>query len=246
MKRLFDFSLSLIGLLALSPILFGFIFIVWLQDLKSPFYVAPRVGKNMRIFRMVKLRSMVVNADQNGVDSKSSNDMRITTVGRIIRKCKLDELTQLWNILIGDMSFVGPRPNVEREVALYTAEEQRLLCVRPGITDFSSIVFSDEGDILKGAKDPDLLYNQLIRPWKSRLGLFCIEKSSFLCDLKVILLTVVAIFSRHKALKGTHKLLKSLGADRQLLSVSLRNSVLLPHPPPGADLVVKSRSLDTI
>ena len=125
---------------------------------------------------MVKIRSMIINADKTGVDSTSSDDMRITSVGKVIRKLKLDELSQLWNVLIGDMSLVGPRPNVKSETDLYTKIEKNLLNVKPGITDFSSIVFSDEGDILSGSDDPDLLYNQLIRPWKSRLSLFYIEK----------------------------------------------------------------------
>ena len=146
-------------------------YLVYRQDKESPFYMAPRVGRNNTIFKMAKLRSMVSNADKSGVDSTSANDSRITPIGHKIRKYKLDELTQLWNVFIGDMSLVGPRPNVQRDVDLYTKDEKNLLNVRPGITDFSSIVFSDEGDILKDKKDPDLSYNQLIRPWKSRLGL---------------------------------------------------------------------------
>ena len=120
---------------------------------------------------MVKLRSMIINADKNKVDSTASDDMRITRVGMMIRAYKLDELTQLINVLKGDMSLVGPRPNVQRDVDLYSETEKRLLSVKPGITDFSSIIFSDEGDILSGLDDPDIAYNQLIRPWKSRLGI---------------------------------------------------------------------------
>ena len=112
MKRLLDICVSLIGLLALSPVLLPVIFLVWRQDGHSPFYIAPRVGKGERIFRMVKLRSMVINADKSGVDSTSGNDSRITAVGHFIRRYKLDELTELWNVLLGDMSLVGPRPNV--------------------------------------------------------------------------------------------------------------------------------------
>lgn len=241
MKRFFDIVVSLVGLIFVSPILMVFIFAIWLQDFRSPFYVAPRVGKNMRIFRMVKLRSMVVNADKSGVDSTSANDMRITTIGKIIRKCKIDELAQLWNVLLGDMSFVGPRPNVEREVSLYTDQERHLLDVRPGVTDFSSIVFSDEGDILANADDHDLQYNQIIRPWKSRLGLFYIKHNSMLLDIKLIILTVVAIFSRSQALSGIQRILLTLGVDQQLLTVSMRNSALYSYPPPGADSIVESR-----
>ena len=170
MKRLMDILASFFGLLLTSPILLTFMFLVWRQDGHSPFYIAPRMGKDEKPFRMVKLRSMVKNADRSGVDSTAADDMRITRVGHLIRKFKLDELTQLLNVLKGDMSLVGPRPNVQRETDLYTDSENKLLSVRPGITDFSSIVFSDEGDILEGQEDPDIAYNQLIRPGKSRLA----------------------------------------------------------------------------
>ena len=160
------------------PIMLPVIILVWLQDLKSPFYIADRVGKNRKIFKMVKLRSMVIGADKSGVDSTGANDSRITTIGKLIRKFKLDEISQLWNVLLGDMSLVGPRPNVKTETDMYTEEEGLLLSVKPGITDFSSIVFSDEGDILANKIDPDLSYNQLIRPWKSRLGIIYIKNQS--------------------------------------------------------------------
>jgi len=159
----------------------------------------------------------------------------------LIRKFKIDELSQLWNVLKGDMSFVGPRPNVEREVILYTDEERHLLDIRPGITDFSSIVFSDEGDILEGAENPDLLYNQIIRPWKSRLGLFYIQHHNLLLDIKLIFLTVMAIVSRRQALDMIVKILADLEADSQLIATAKRNSELQPFPPPGSDTVVTSR-----
>ena len=159
MKRTFDIVISLLGLSILSPILWIFVILIWLQDFHSPFYVAPRVGRNGKLFRMVKLRSMVAYADKSGVDSTSTDDIRITWVGHIIRRYKLDEFSQLWNVLKGDMSLVGPRPNVQRDVALYTAEERHLIDIRPGITDISSIVFSDEGAILAGSNDPDLKYS---------------------------------------------------------------------------------------
>lgn len=241
MKRLFDIIASFFGLLLMSPILLLFIFLIWLQDFRSPLYIAPRVGRNGRIFKMVKLRSMVVNADKAGVDSTSADDKRITWVGRIIRRYKLDEFSQLWNVLWGQMSLVGPRPNVMKDVELYTDEEQHLLDVRPGITDFSSIVFSDEGDILAGSGNPDLRYNQVIRPWKSRLGLLYIENLSFCLDLKIILLTLVAIISKPLALKGVQKILRKLGANKQLLEVARREGPLQPYPPPGADRVVEYR-----
>lgn len=241
MKRLIDILLSLTGLILCSPVLLPTIFLVWVNDWHSPFYVAQRVGKKEKLFNMIKLRSMVINADKSGVDSTSSSDQRITSVGRFIRKYKLDELSQLWNVFIGDMSLVGPRPNVKRETDLYTKEEKLLLTVKPGITDFSSIVFSDEGEILKDQPDPDIAYNQLIRPWKSRLGIFYIQNRNTMIDLKLILLTAISILSREKALKGVSKMLISSGATEDLVAISLRKCELTPAPPPGAIRIVTNR-----
>jgi lipopolysaccharide/colanic/teichoic acid biosynthesis glycosyltransferase len=241
MKRFIDFAFSLVGLVILSPVLLLFMVIVWLQDFSSPFYIATRVGKNGKSFKMVKLRSMVVNAEKAGVDSTAADDKRITWIGHIIRRYKLDEFSQLWNVLKGDMSLVGPRPQVERDVALYTEDERRLLNIRPGITDFSSIVFSDENEILAGVDNPDLKYNQVIRPWKSRLGLLYVKRHTLFIDLQVILLTVIAIFSRRIALNRLQPILEKCGADDQSLRVARRQGHLLPYPPPGSDKVVTSR-----
>jgi lipopolysaccharide/colanic/teichoic acid biosynthesis glycosyltransferase len=241
MKRIVDFTFSLLGLLLCSPILVPVIFLVWIQDWHSPFYIAPRVGKNERLFKMVKLRSMIINADKSGVDSTSSSDKRITGVGRFIRRYKMDELSQLWNVLIGDMSLVGPRPNVKRETDLYTAEEKKLLRVKPGITDFSSIVFSDEGDILKDQADPDIAYNQLIRPGKSKLGIFYIEHRSTGIDFQLIFTTVVAVISREKALRKVVAMLQNLHADEELIAIAKRDQPLVPTPPPGATKIVTNR-----
>ena len=240
-KRLVDILASFFGLLVTSPILLPVMFLVWKEDKKSPFYIAPRSGRNGTTFKMVKLRSMVVDADKSGVDSTSGNDMRITPIGHKIRRYKLDELIQLWNVLIGDMSLVGPRPNVKSETDLYTDVEKELLLVRPGITDFSSIVFSDEGEILEGKDNPDLAYNQLIRPWKSRLGLAYIENQSFLLDLQLIFYTIVAIISKPKALIWVAKKLNNLDVDVDTVRVSKREVNLFPFPPPGSDEIVSSR-----
>lgn len=236
-----DIVISASGLILISPILLLSMLLIWLQDFHSPFYIAPRVGKNERIFKMVKLRSMVVNADRTGVDSTSSNDSRITVIGRIIRKFKLDEITQLWNVFRGDMSLVGPRPNVKRETDLYTNVEKGLLDVKPGITDFSSIVFSDENDILKDSKNPDLDYNQLIRPWKSRLGLLYTSNQSVFIDIRLVYLTILAILSREKALKGVCKLLEQIDVPKDVINVAKRESGLVAFPPPGSDAIVTSR-----
>jgi lipopolysaccharide/colanic/teichoic acid biosynthesis glycosyltransferase len=241
MKRMLDIVLASIGLLFASPVLLPVMFLIWWQDKHSPFYIAPRTGKDERPFRMVKLRSMVMHADKSGVDSTAANDRRITAVGRFVRRYKLDELTQLWNVLKGDMSLVGPRPNVERETRMYTPLEKRLLSVRPGITDYASIVFSDEGDILKDRPDPDVAYNQLIRPYKGQLGLFYIAHSSLALDLKLILLTAVAIASRARALRGVVRDLQQRGAAAELIRVAARQSPLEPAPPPGAEQIVTER-----
>jgi lipopolysaccharide/colanic/teichoic acid biosynthesis glycosyltransferase len=240
-KRALDVLGSAFGLIVAAPVLLPVMLLVWLQDFHSPFYIAPRVGKGGRNFRMVKLRSMVMNADRSGVDSTSARDPRITSLGQFIRRYKLDELTQLWNVLKGDMSLVGPRPNVKRETDLYTTVEQGLLGVAPGITDFASIVFADEGDILKNEPDPDIAYNQIIRPWKSRLGLFYIEHRSLALDVQLLLLTVRAIVGREGALQSVSRLLQDLGADSGLCRVALRLDRLRPTPPPGATEVVTSR-----
>ena len=243
LKRLFDIVASFCGLVVASPILIPTMVAVWLQDYHSPFYVAPRVGRGEKMFKMIKMRSMVMNADKSGVDSTGANDRRITAVGHFIRRYKLDELTQLWNVLKGDMSLVGPRPNVKRETDLYTPVEKKLLSVKPGITDLASIVFSDEGDILKDSKDPDLDYNQLIRPWKSRLALVTVEHQSIAMDIRICLLTVAAILDRQKALEGVQQILNSIGADAELKRAAARREPLKPSPPPGASEIVMTRTV---
>ena len=143
-KTLFDLFLSSILFILFLPLLIIFPFLIWYQDRSNPFYIANRVGKNGRLFKMIKFRTMIFNADKTGIDSTAINDNRITKLGHFIRRYKIDEIPGLINILKGEMSFVGPRPNVKRETDLYTNEEKILLNMKPGITDFSSIVFSDE------------------------------------------------------------------------------------------------------
>ncbi len=241
MKRLFDIVASASGLMASSPVTVPTALAVFWQDKHSPFYIADRVGKGGKLFKMIKLRSMIINADKSGVDSTQNNDNRITPVGQFIRKYKLDEMTQLLNVLAGDMSLVGPRPNVKRETDLYTDIEKGLLDVRPGITDLASIVFADEGDILEGKEDPDIAYNQLIRPWKSRLALFYIENQSVALDAEIILATIETIVDRPKALKRVQKILRKLGAPEDLIEVAGREKELVPTAPPGTDEIVTTR-----
>jgi len=243
MKRIFDLILSFLGLIFIFPIILFACLGIYLQDKHSPFYIARRVGKNNRSFNMIKLRSMIVNAEKSKVDSTSLNDPRITKIGKSIRKFKLDELSQLYNVLIGEMSLVGPRPNVKRETDLYTTIEKQLLKVKPGITDFASIVFSDESEILKNVENPDIAYNQLIRPWKSKLGLFYIKKQSLKVDIVIIFLTILSILSRKSSLFILHKILKKLNAPKDLLKIVLREKPLKPLPPPGSNKLVQTRSL---
>jgi lipopolysaccharide/colanic/teichoic acid biosynthesis glycosyltransferase len=139
------------------------------------------------------------------------------------------------------MSLVGPRPNVEDEARLYTEEEKHLLDVRPGITDMASIVFADESDILKGHDDPDLAYNQLIRPWKSRLGLLYVEHASFWLDVQLIFMTILAIICRRPAVLRVGRLVQALGGNDTLCVVARRETELTPHPPPGMQEIVTVR-----
>ena len=212
-----------------------------MQDFKNPFYVAKRVGKNENFFLLIKFRSMIINASNTGVDSTASDDNRITGVGKIIRKFKIDEIPQLLNVLIGHMSLVGPRPNVIRETNLYSQEEKKILSIRPGITDISSIIFSDEGEILKGSKDPDIDYNQLIRPWKSRLALFYINNSSVVLDIKILLWTLLSIPNREKVLKIISNFLDNKKCDKKLVEVCERKTRLEPYPPPGFNTIIDTR-----
>jgi len=237
-KRIFDILLSLGGLLFFSPILIIFLISVWRYDKKLPLYISPRIGKNIKIFNLIKIRTMTVDADKKGISSTSEDDTRIIPIGQKIRKYKIDELTQLFNVLIGNMSLVGPRPNVKSEVDLYTEIEKELLSVKPGITDFSSIVFSDEGKILENKENPDLSYNQLIRPWKSRLGLIYIKHKSILLDLELIMFTVVALVSKPLALKWVVKKLEKFNVDQKIVEVAKRDKELYPFPPPGSDKIV--------
>jgi len=246
MKRVLDITLAL-GLLAIFwlPLIIISILIL-LQDYKSPLYLAPRVSKNNGEFTMIKLRTMIHNADKNQVDSTQSNDMRITKIGSLVRKLKLDELIQIINVLNGTMSFVGPRPQVRRDVDLYTDKEKVILTATPGITDFSSIVFSDEGDILEGKENPDISYNQLIRPWKSRLIVFYIENRSILLDIQLIFLTAYNFINRKKTLHIISNILKKLGASNELQNITLRKEKLIPMAPLGSSEIVSSRKINIV
>jgi lipopolysaccharide/colanic/teichoic acid biosynthesis glycosyltransferase len=233
-KRLMDMALSLALLALASPVILIAMLTVFAHDRRSPVYWAPRVGRGGRDFRMAKLRTMTVDADRRGGSSTSRSDSRITAPGRALRRWKIDELPQLWNVLVGQMSLVGPRPNVRRGgVDRYTTEELGLLEGRPGVTDLASIVFFDEEDILEGAPDPDACYDRLIRPWKSRLGLLYLSRRSLGIDLRIIALTALAIVSKRAALQGVDRILAGWGATDDLRSVCRREGPLPWIESPG-------------
>lgn len=243
MKRLLDVALALtISLITFPFVVVGALAVI-AEDGWPPFYVAPRIGLAGRGFRMYKLRSMVRHADRTGVDSTAADDPRLLRVGRWLRRLKLDEFPQFWNVLLGDMSLVGPRPNVEREVRLYTTEERGLLSVRPGVTDLASIVFADYEQILRGRADPDLSYNQLIRPWKSRLGLLYARAPwSLFRDLRLIWMTLLTVVDRPRALSDASTMVRGMGGDHALTEMAGRRRVLQPVPPPGIDRIVTDRT----
>ena len=193
-KRGFDLFFAGLGAVALSPLL-ALIAVVIKLDSRGPvLYKGSRVGINGERFNILKFRTMVSNAEAIGGSTTPGDDPRITKVGRMLRRRKLDELPQLWNVLVGDMSFVGPRPQVQWAVDLYTPEERLVLSVRPGITDYASLRFANEGEILKGSTDPDRDYMERIHPEKMRLSLEYVRTRSFAGDMSIIARTLGAVF----------------------------------------------------
>ena len=193
MIRFFDFILSLVGLVVLAPIFI--VLAIWIKiDSKgSVFYKQVRVGQNGIDFGLFKFRSMVVDADKKGLITVGGRDPRITRSGYFIRKYKLDELPQLINVLVGDMSLVGPRPEVRKYVDLYTDEQQKVLSVKPGITDYASIEYMDENEILGKSSDPEKTYIEDIMPEKIKYNMKYINNKNLFEYFKIILLTVLKI-----------------------------------------------------
>ena len=192
-KRCFDIFFSLLGILFLL-LLFLFVAIAIKCSSKGHvLFKQERVGKNGKTFKIWKFRSMVVDAEAKGRQITTDGDSRITKVGKFIRKTKIDELPQLFNVLSGKMSFVGPRPEVPRYVELYTEEQRKVLTVKPGITDLASIEYRNENDLLKEAEDPDRKYIEEIMPAKLELNLKYIEKAGFFYDIGLIFKTVFKV-----------------------------------------------------
>jgi lipopolysaccharide/colanic/teichoic acid biosynthesis glycosyltransferase len=193
-KRLFDIGLSLIALILLLPLFLLIAVAVKISSRGSAFYKQARVGKDGNEFELFKFRTMYVDSDRAGLLTIGSKDYRITRVGYHLRKYKLDELPQLLNVLKGDMSFVGPRPEVRKYVNMYTPAQLRVLTVKPGVTDWASIKYFDENDILAGSDDPEDMYIRVIVPSKISKNLEYIDNQGILMDFKIILSTIKRIF----------------------------------------------------
>lgn len=198
-QRFLDVVLSAIGLLLLSPFFLLLAMVIKLDSHGPVFYRGVRVGRHGRPFRIYKFRSMVADAERKGAASTSATDLRVTRSGRFIRRFKFDEFSQLINVFLGNMSLVGPRPEVQKFVDRYTPEEKVILTVRPGITDWSSIKFHNEGEIIEasGIPDADEAYEKLIRPEKLRLQLKYVKERNLWVDIKIIVSTVLTMFSIH-------------------------------------------------
>jgi len=200
-KRIFDYCVALLAIVLLAPMLTTIALMIKREDGGPVFFHGERIGRYGIPFRIFKFRTMVVNADKMGGPSTPKNDPRITRIGRKLRKHKLDELPQLFNVLRGEMSIVGPRPEVKLYTDMYTDEEKAILRVRPGITDWASNWNSNEGAVLAGAVDPGKVYMELIRPRKLELQLKYIKEQSFRNDLKIIYGTLLIILSHFKFIR---------------------------------------------
>lgn len=195
-KRLFDILGSTVLLIIFSPLFLYVVYKIKQEDGGAVFYRGVRGGLHGKTFRIFKFRSMVLNADKIGGPSSSDSDPRITKIGKFIRKNKLDELAQLLNVWVGDMSFVGPRPEVMQYIDIYTEEEKAILTIRPGITDWASLWNADEGAFLAQFPDPDQAYLDYIRPTKLKLQLRYVRDHSLFIDLKILFLTAKTVVTK--------------------------------------------------
>lgn len=198
LKRLFDIVFAFVFLIVLMPLFLIVALLIVFESRGGAIFKQTRVGKNGKHFTLYKFRSMY-SSQHNQSLLTVANDKRITRVGRFIRKTKIDELPQLFNILIGDMSFVGPRPEVPKYVALYNEEQRRVLSVRPGLTDFATLRYINESDELAQTTDPEQYYVQHVLPQKIALSLQYIEHQNFLTDICIIFKTIFRILRiKHK------------------------------------------------
>jgi len=196
LKRVFDFTASLLGLIVLSPLFLIVAILIKLDDGGSIFFRQTRVGQHGKPFKIYKFRTMVENAEKLGAQVTKGDDPRITRVGKFLRKYKLDELPQLINVLKGEMSLVGPRPEVPKFVKLFDEDYKEILQVKPGITDYASLEFKDENELLKGAENPEEVYIKEILPKKIEYYKKYLKDISFTTDLKLLLKTIVGILRK--------------------------------------------------
>jgi lipopolysaccharide/colanic/teichoic acid biosynthesis glycosyltransferase len=194
LKRFFDIICSLLGIIILSPFLILISLLVLFGSTGGIFYIQTRVGKNGKDFFLFKFRTMHTGSDKKGLLTVGARDSRITRTGFFLRKYKLDELPQLFNVLFGSMSLVGPRPEVRKYVEIYNDEQKKVLGVKPGITDYASIEYVNENEILAKSENPEETYIREIMPDKLQLNLKYIREKSFLTDLKIIFRTLTKIF----------------------------------------------------
>ena len=193
-KRLFDILFSTFGIILISPLIVLIIILIKIDSKGTVFYMQERIGKNGKKFKIFKFRTMITNAYKSGLLTLGDRDHRITKIGRILRKTKLDEIPQLFNVFIGEMSFVGPRPEVEKYVDLYSKEQREILQLKPGITDYASIAYIDESILLGKAADPEKTYIENIMPHKIELNKQYLLKKSLFYDVRIIILTIFKIF----------------------------------------------------
>ena len=193
LKRLMDIVISGGALLVLWPVLVLIALAIKIDDPGPVFYRQVRVGKDGKEFRIYKFRTMVVDADKKGLQITVGRDNRITRMGAFLRKTKLDELAQLLNVFKGEMSFVGPRPEVPKYVAMYTPYQRQVLLVQPGITDYASIAYRNENDLLESAEDPERMYIETIMPDKIELNMKYLHEISPLADIRLIFSTIIAV-----------------------------------------------------
>jgi len=193
-KRLFDIIFSVLGIIILSPFFIVISICILTTSAGGTIYSQLRVGKNGKEFKLFKFRTMRKDADKSGSLTIGMRDNRITSIGFYLRKYKLDELPQLFNVLAGEMSFVGPRPEVPEYVVLYDEEQRKVLNVKPGITDYASIEYSKENELLANAENPKELYIKEIMPAKLKLNMRYISQMSLITDIKIIVKTIIKIF----------------------------------------------------
>jgi len=193
MKRCFDLFFSIVGIIILSPVFIVIAIVIALESKGGVIYRQTRVGRNNKDFNLFKFRTMFVDSDKKGLLTVGKKDARITKAGYILRQTKLDELPQLFNVVKGDMSLIGPRPEVRKYVNLYTPEQLRVLTVRPGLSDLASLEYINENELLAQSETPEELYISTIMPAKLKLNLEYIQKQSFIFDLQLIFKTILKI-----------------------------------------------------